>query len=404
MPEMQIEVVSTGEYNRDAGPDFFNAMIRIGNTLYAGNVEIHINSSDWYRHAHHYDKAYDSVILQVVLNNDTEVRRTSGEIIPTAEIQFESRLINNYSHLLSNESWIPCQQFLHGIDPLRIRTWLESLCLRRLDQKSLVIERALHKNRNSWEETFYQQLARNFGFSLNGSAFDLLARSLPFRILLRHRDSKFQLESILFGQAGMLDCDNGDDYFKALREEYQFFRRKFRLKPLEKHLWKFLRLRPANFPTIRIAQFAAYLHETPSLFSAILETADMKDIARFFKVSASEYWDTHYVFNKPSEMRVKNLGLFAIRSVIINTVVPVLYFYGRKRSMQEYCEHAVNLLRAIPGETNSVTNKWRKFGIVADNACISQALLQQKNEFCNFRRCLECETGNIIIDRPYTHR
>ena len=406
-----IEVLRRGEHNGNAGPDFFNAMIRTGGTVLAGNVEIHINSSDWYRHGHHRDRAYDNVILQLVLNRDAEVRRTGGGIIPTAVLSFDNRLQDNYCRLLGNESWIACEPCINRVDPVLVRQWLEILAVMRLEEKAQLIGEIRHYNDNCWEETFYQQLARNFGFRLNGAVFEMLARSLPYKYLLRHRDNLFQLEAMLFGQAGMLDNgmgmpasgkkltdhDGSDEYFRALKKEYSFLKSKYRLKPLEKHLWRFLRLRPANFPTIRLAQFAALLHNKTSLFSSVLDCDDLKPLYTLFRVAASEYWDSHFMFGRPAGRSVKSPGVFAIRSLIINTVVPVLHYYGKQRQIAEYCTRAKDFLTELPPENNSIITKWGDLGIRAANAFQSQALLHLKNEFCSYRRCLDCRPGRHII-------
>ncbi len=392
-----IEVLSRGEININAGPDFFNAMIRIDDTVYAGNVEIHINSSDWYRHNHHRNRAYDNVILQLVMNRDIEVRRTSGEVIPTAVLSFDSRLQENYRQLIMNEFWIACQPRISQVDPALTGQWLDNLAIIRLQEKARLLREIKHYNSDSWEETFYQQLARNFGFRLNGGAFEILARSLPYRILLRHRDNLFQIEAMLFGQAGMLNHVTGDDYYTGLKREYFFLRRKYDLRPLEKHLWKFLRLRPGNFPTIRLAQFAAFMHEKSSLFSEVLDCTDIKFLSDIFRVSASEYWDNHFMFNRPSVKYSKSLGIFAIRSLIINTAVPVLYFYGKQRQLEDYSKRAIDFLMELPPESNSIITKWNILGIKATNAFQSQALLQLKNEFCSYRRCLDCSIGTQIV-------
>ncbi len=395
----ELEIINGGELNVDSGPDFFNALIRIGDTILAGNVEVHINSSDWYRHGHHNDKAYDSVILQLVFNRDAEVKRTNGEVIPTAEIRFDKKLLNNYSKLLRNETWIPCQPYISCAGKTLVREWLRKLAFRRLEQKAIILRDVLHINQNSWEESFYQQLAHNFGFSLNGGAFEMLARSIPYRILLRNRDDLFRLEALLFGQAGMLDTEGGDEYFEALKTEFLFLQRKYGLIPLEKHLWRFLRLRPANFPTIRIAQFASLLYDTPALFSAVIETTDLKKMASFFRVKASGYWDTHFVFNKPAKRYEKATGRFAVQSILINTIVPVLFFFGKQRDMAEFSIRAMKFLEELPAENNSKISRWRDLGIEADNALTSQALLQQKNEYCSNQRCLECTIGHHIISQ-----
>lgn len=392
-----IEVLDPGKPNTNAGPDFFNAMIKIGDTLFAGNVELHLSSADWYRHGHHLDKAYDNVILQIVLRRDKTVRRSNGEIIPTAEISFDSRLLYNYKELIGNEAWIPCQSFLKSINQSVAAHWISFLAVRRLEQKALLLGSSLQHNHNDREESFYQQLARNFGFNINGGAFEMLARSLPYRILRKHRDSLFQLEALLFGQAGMLGSDTGDEYFQGMKKEYMFLRRKYNLVPLERHLWRFLRLRPANFPTLRIAQFASLLHRKQALFSVVIETVDIRELIGFFMVSASGYWDTHFTFSKTSGKQVKRTGEFAVWSILINAVVPALFFYGRQKGLGVYNNRAVSFLKALPPEKNSITSGWKELGIKVCNAFESQALLQLKNEYCSYRRCLECDTGRRII-------
>ncbi len=399
-PGENIEVIDRGKPNYDSGPDFFNAMIRLGDTMLAGNIEIHINASDWYRHNHHIDKAYDNVILQIVLNNDTDVMRNSVEVIPTAELRFDNKLYDNYKQLLDNEYWIPCESFIRDVDFRKMEEWLVYQSFNRLEQKAAAFGSALYNNHNDWQESFYQQLARNFGFNLNGSAFEILARSLPFRLLLRHRDNPFQLEALLFGQAGMLESLPGDEYYSALRREYQFLKRKYNLNPGGKHLWKFLRLRPANFPTIRIAQFASFLHLTPGFFRSFIEIDELDELKGFFNVSASGYWDNHYVFSKPSTEKVKRIGKIAIGSLIINTLVPVMYFYGKYYQLPRLKERAMGFLRELPPENNSIISRWRKIGLEARSALDSQALLQLKNEFCCFKRCLQCDIGKYVIATP----
>ncbi len=393
----KIEVLDPGRANTNAGPDFFNAMIKIGDTLFAGNVELHLNSADWYRHGHHLDKAYDNVILQIVLRRDKTVRRTNGEIIPTAEVSFDIKLLQNYRELLGNEAWIPCQPFIKSITEAVAAEWISVLAVRRLEQKALLLGRSLQLNRNDREESFYQQLARNFGFNINGGAFEMLARSLPYRILRKHRDSLFQLEALLFGQAGLLGPDAGDEYFEGMKKEYMFLRRKYSLVPLERHLWRFLRLRPANFPTLRIAQFASLLHRKQALFSVVIETVDIRALTGIFMISASGYWDTHFTFGKTSERQVKRTGEFAVQSILINAVVPTLFFYGRQKGLGVYNKRAISFLKALPPEKNSITSGWEELGIRVCNAFESQALLQLKKEYCSYKRCLECDTGRRII-------
>ncbi len=396
--EEPVEVISCGEFNSNSGPDFFNAIIRVEGLILAGNVEIHMNSSDWVRHGHHIDKAYDSVILQLVINDDEKVTRTNGEIIPTALLTFDSTFKENYSDLLGHESWISCQHCIDIIDFVFKNQVLYEMGIKRLEAKANLIGERKYYNRNCWEETFYQLLARNFGFSINGHAFEMLARALPYKYLLRQADSLFQIEAMLFGQAGMLFQNVVDDYFQDLKKEYRFLKSKYNLKPMEKHLWKFLRLRPANFPTIRISQFSAVIFRQPGLFSSVIECNDFKSLSELFRVSASVYWDTHFLFNKPSIKRPKNLGPFAIRSIIINTVVPALYYYGKQKRISKYSDRAIEFLYELPPENNSVISRWKTFGFNIDNAFASQALLHLRNEFCSYRRCLDCRIGDRLIN------
>ncbi len=396
----EIEVMNTGEPNPDSGPDFFNAMVRLDGTLLAGNVEMHINSSDWYRHGHHTNRAYDNVILQLVLNQDAVARRTNGEIVPTATIRFDRRLYENYRELIESQYWIPCEPFISIADINTVSKWLDIMAIRRLEQKVRHMEEVLCYNQNDWQESFYQLLARSFGFRLNGWAFEMLARSIPYRLILKHRNNLFQLEAMLFGQSGLINGEEADDYSRDLNREHRFLLRKYSLKPLEKHIWKFLRLRPANFPTVRIAQLASFLHRNTGMFATILETGEPGKIELLFRVSASGYWDNHYVFGRPSSKKVKSLGRFAINSIIINTVVPLIYFYGRYRKIPGLTGRALDFLKKLPAEVNSITGKWNSIGICARNAYTTQALLQQKNELCAFKKCLNCAIGNYIIKNP----
>ena len=395
-----IEVMDVGLPNIDSGPDFQNAKIKIGNTLWAGNVEIHINSSDWYHHGHDSDKAYDNVILQVVLNSNQEVKRTTGETISTTELKFPRALFKNYQYLLEKEAWVPCEEEIHSIDPFIIDFWLSKLTIERLEIKSKEIENELNSNKNNWETTFYHKLARNFGFKVNGEPFERLARSLPLKVVTRHKDNLFQLEALFFGQAGFLDqMGIHDQYHQHLFEEYQYLKKKWHLKSMEKHLWKFAKLRPGNFPTVRIAQFCALIHTSNRLFSHILEEKDLSELKKLFEAEISAYWQTHYRFHKASHKKHKKLGESAFHILIINTIVPFLFLYGQKHNKQEYKERSLDFLLKLPPEKNSIINKWHKTGIDSPNAYHTQALLQLKNNYCNNKRCLDCQIGNAIIKK-----
>jgi hypothetical protein len=394
----RIEVLNPGEQNHDAGPDFFNAKIKSNNTIWVGNVEIHVRSSDWMRHKHDTDKAYDNVILQVVTDHDTPVYRTNGQQIPTIVLTFNPKIYNNYLHLIKNQEWIPCESRIFRIDPFHLKHWLHHVLVERLEDKSREISSLLKHQKYDWDETFYQRLARNFGFNKNAQPFELLAKSLPYRYLAKHRNNLLQVEAMLFGQAGMLnDLISEDEYYRSLKQEYTFLKEKFSLTPLGGHLWKFLRLRPSNFPTLRIAQFAMMIHQSDRLFSRLLHCKDPEEMHTLFTVSASSYWDDHYLFHKRSEQKKKVLGEDAIDVLIINTLVPFLFLYGVEKNLPEYKERALEFLDQIPAEKNSIISKWNALGVKADNALYSQALLQLKSKYCKFKRCLDCRIGRKII-------
>lgn len=394
-----IKIEKTGEHNSDAGPDFFNAKIKIGNTLWAGNVEIHINSSDWKKHHHQKDKAYDNIILHVVHTADKELYRTSGEKIPALELKkrIDKKVFQKYLNFKSSRDWIPCEKLIQTVPKLIINSTLDKLLLERLERKSISIVESLKLNNNNWEETFYQQMAHNFGFKTNAEPFELLAKSLPSIVLAKQKSSLLQIEAMLFGQAGLLNEHFKDKYPQQLQNEYVFLKQKFKLYPIDKHLWKFLRLRPANFPTVRISQFTNLVYRSTHLFSRIMETEKCEDLKKLMNVEVSEYWKTHYVFDKESKQKEKHLGEDAINVIIINTVVPFLFVYGKQKGEEKYVDRALNFLEQIDGENNSIITKWNLLKLPVKKAHSTQALLQLKNEYCNHKKCLSCSIGNYLL-------
>jgi hypothetical protein len=392
-----LEILNQGIHNSDAGPDFFNAKIKIDNTIWAGNVEIHINSSDWYKHNHQANKAYDNVILQVVLKNDKDVFRTNGQLIPALVLEFDSKLLNNYESLLKNEFWVSCQNEINQVDPFTIHNWIEKLAIERLKDKSERIHNLLEQTNNSWENAFYIQLASNFGFKLNSAPFELLAKSLPLTYLAKHKDNLFQIEALLFGQAGFLESEHGDKYFNKLKKEYKYLQKKFKLKPIENHLWKFLRSRPGNFPTIRIAQFSKLIYNSISLFSKILEAKTIQELYDLFIVNPSDYWEYHYIFNKESVKKKKALGNLAVDIILINTIIPFLFIYGDTKGQPGLKTRAIDFLEKIKPEKNAIISKWNELKIESGNAFQTQALIQLKNKYCNHKKCLNCQIGNYVI-------
>jgi len=395
-----VTVLSPGTVNQDAGPDFFNAKIRIGKTVWAGNVEVHQRASAWSRHRHQDDAAYDNVILHVVGLDDQQVFNSKGQVVPAMVLPCPGYLEANYRELLRGEGWIACEKQFREVDLPALSVWFHTLMVERLRQKTSEVIERLEQNGNDWKETFYQFLARNFGFKTNALPFEMLSRALPLHVAEKHRDNLFQLEALFFGTAGLLNEEPaGDDYFLALRQEFSFLCRKYSLKPVPAHLWKFLRLHPVNFPTIRIAQFARLISVSTALFSKLTEVDELSKISGLLQVQASDYWNTHYRFNKPSPGRPKHLGLAAVYNIVINTLVPFLFVYGDYYHKQALKDRALEFLEEVPPEGNAIVRHWKRLGVPVRSAFGSQALIQLKNNYCRAGKCLDCRVGAELISR-----
>ncbi len=394
-----LEIIQLGKRNTNSGPDFFNARIKLEDTIWAGNIEIHKNSGDWKKHQHQTDKAFDNVILHVVEKHDGEVIRSNGEKIPTLVISYPKHYRDNYERLLKSKSWIACQDQFHKTDPILLQLGFNRLMIERLEDKTSQILERLEKNNNDWNETFYQLMARMFGFKVNALPFDLLAKSVPLQVLGKHKNNLRQLEALLFGNSGLLNEQLlGDDYYLELRNEYSFLYKKYGLKGIEGHLWKFMRMRPGNFPTVRISQFAALIHRSHGLFSKIIEIEKLDRLKDLFKVQASEYWVTHYNFNKISKRKaVKELGETSINTIIINVVIPFLFVYGEKQNKDDLKNRALEFLEQLPPETNSIITGWEKLGVTSRSAFETQALIQLKNKYCEKKKCLNCQIGVKLV-------
>ena len=395
-----LEIIQTGTVNNDAGPDFSAAQLKIDGTLWAGNVEIHINSSDWLRHGHQHDDAYGNIILHVVMNHDREITDKSGREVPVFEVKkyFDAALFYKYEKIIHSRAWIPCESYIHEADNFIVINWLNRMLVERLENKAGEILRFYKYFQNSWEQTFYYFLARNFGFKVNASPFALLAQNTPFKILARHKNDLTLLEALLFGQAGMLnETTFKDAYPTLLKREYDFLRHKYELQPMDGSLWKFGKLRPPNFPTIRIAQFAKLIHVSENLFRKITDKTSAKEISALFTLQCSPYWDNHYRFDKKSEKKDKKLGIAAIENIIINTIVPLKFIYGAESLRPEIKEQAIDLLTELPAEKNAVINQWIKTGVKPENAGEGQALLELKKYYCTPKKCLQCAIGHNLV-------
>jgi hypothetical protein len=389
-----MQIIQNGQYNTNQGPDFLNARIKIGDTEWAGSIEIHIRSSDWHAHKHTGDINYQNVILHVVWEHDLKEELP----FPTVEIQslVSSVLLNRYEELMQSAQFIPCQQQVKQVPEIIIISWKERLLVERLQQRSRYIEKLLLQNKQHWEETFWWLLAKNFGIKINADAFEKIARSIPVKILAKHKSQLHQLEALLMGQAALLDKKFEEDYPNMLRKEYSFLQKKYQLSKAHAPLY-FLRMRPANFPSVRLAQLAVLIHQSLHLFSAIRESTALKQIRELLSVTANDYWHYHYSFDEATAFKKKTLGKQMIDNILINTVVPMLYAYGYLNSNEVFKNKALRWLEEIAAEQNSITKGFYKLNISNKNAFDSQALIQLKNDYCNYKQCLQCAIGNSIL-------
>jgi hypothetical protein len=397
-----ILVFNPGQRNPHSGPDFFNARIKIDDMEWIGSVEIHIYASGWIDHKHNTDALYDNVVLHVVWGDDKIVTRSDGSMLPTLELKnrVSEYLLLHYRRLVYSPEAIPCASKLFEVKPVIVTSMLEKVLVDRLEIKANSVLKLLERNGSDWEETCYQILTRNFGFKVNNDPFHQLSLALPYKTLLKHADKLSQVEALLFGQAGFLEEENNDEYFSLLKREYKFLSQKYRIadKRLNKIQWRFLRMRPANFPTIRIAQLACLIHKGQKFFSTIIAIHDVRELEKFFSAHQSAYWMHHYHFFKEFKKEIDTLGGESINSLIINTVAPVLVAYGKAKDDEQYIDRAVSILQDLPAETNRITRRWRELGLNVKNAFDSQAMVGLYNNFCLKRRCLDCKIGASLVN------
>lgn len=394
-----VEVLQPGQLNTHAGPDFLHARLRIGDTIWAGNVEMHLRSSDWLQHGHQSDAAYNNVILHVVYEEDTAICRINGTDIPCLELKqrISRRLAAHYQRLIKSEQWVPCANTIEQVNDLTRNLWLDRMAAERLEARASKIQEQLLRNKEGWEETFYQFMARSLGGRVNAEPMQMLAERTPLLLLYKYRHSLFQLEALLFGQSGLLEAPLEDEYPRRLQQEYQFLSKKHGLTPLPPQTWKYLRLRPANFPTIRIAQLATMIYQQAGWFSKAMTAHDLTELKNMFSVKLSNYWWDHYTFDKASHRQAKTLGAQTVRSVIINTVAPMLFLYGDRKGDHRLRDKGLDLLEKLPAEQNKIIRAWKKHGVKAASAYQTQALLHLKQQYCTPKRCLECAIGNALL-------
>mgnify|MGYP005840327209 CR=1 FL=1 len=396
-----IWVKKPGVKNIDGGPDFSNALIKIGETTWAGHIEIHRKSSDWIKHNHHLDKKYENVILHVVLEDDLGDNYQNFRPVAVLELKsrFDFKRYSKYLGFMQNQGWIPCERSIHQVSELTKSHFLHRLAIERIERRFINLNADLVKNKSDFEQLFHVQLFKSFGFKTNATAFELLAKAIPVNLILKHSKNLTQIEALLFGQAGMLNKSFKDDYPKLLKSEYGFLKHKFALKPISVHLWQYLRLRPSNFPTIRIAQLAQLLHKQDFMLSKFTDIGSINELLNLFEISASEYWDQHYHFDKKTKKSNKNLGTKATESIIINGIVPIFFIYGHYTAKPAYSEKAMQFLECLKGENNAITKKWATLNLPIENALQTQALIELKTQYCDLKRCLECELGCELLNK-----
>jgi hypothetical protein len=394
----EITISNVGQYLELAGPDFFNAQMTIGNQKWAGNVEIHIKSSDWYVHHHEQDAGYENVILHVVWEHDSEIYRSNNTEIPVLELKnyVSTATVNNYQKLLSPKSWIFCEKQLKEIPQFALINWQERLFFERLERKSKPILELLESTNNDWEAVLFCLLAKNFGLNTNGEIFLKIAQSIPFSIIRKECFEVENLEALLFGSAGLLDAEKEDNYFKDLKFRYFYLLHKYQIEKSGIEPVQFFKHRPDNFPTIRLSQLANLYHKQQNLFSKIKDLNSLEAIYEIFGVSVAPYWQTHYQFDKESPKKKKALSHSFLDLIVLNTIIPLQFAYAKSQG-KEVSEDLIAILNEVKPEKNSIIDKFNSFGLKSKNAFETQSLLQLKNEYCNKSKCLNCAIGMELL-------
>ena len=396
-----ITLKAVGLANVNSGPDFFNAQVRIGTQMWAGNVEIHVKSSDWYVHHHETDAAYDNVILHVVWEHNMEIYRKDNTPIPTLELKnyVLPHTYKNYNTLLNQKQyWIPCEPNMKEVEAFTVNHWLERLYLERLEGKYKAIETQLIESKQNWEAVLFWQLAKNFGLKVNGDAFLSIAKSMDFSVIRKSQFEAHQLEALFFGQAGLLETEAQDAYVSELKSTYAFLKTKFSISNKGVLPVQFFRLRPPNFPTIRLSQLAALYSRSSNLFSSIIEAQTLEQLHAVFEGATSKFWDTHYTFEKTSKSTPKTLTKSFINLLVINTIVPIKFAFN-KYNRQSNQEDVVAIMRKIPMEHNSIVDKFHTLYAFGKTALDSQALIQLQQNYCSKNKCLHCAIGSALLNR-----
>ena len=404
-----VEVIDPGLHNRNAGPDFFNAKVKIGGTLWVGNVEIHDRASDWYLHGHDSDQSYNNVVLHVCGVVDRDVMTADGKYLTQMQLDVPAHVQEHYEELLHTDQYPPCYKIIPDLSRLTVHSWMSALQTERLEQKTQAISHRAELMGGSWEDAYFVTLARNYGFGINGDTFEQWAMNVPLRAVDRHRDDLFQVEAIFMGQAGLLDLEAvpahyqkdalNDGYFSRLRNEYLYLAHKFQMKPLSPSRWQFARMRPQGFPHIRLSQLARLYHERKASLSSLIECETVDQLRELLRSQVTPYWETHYTFGSLSARNEKHLSTGSLNLLIINTAIPVLFAVGRHRQKETLCDRAFDLLEQLKPENNYIIRMWQQCGLDVASAGDSQALIQLKKEYCDRKECLRCRIGYEYLKR-----
>lgn len=389
-----VTIIHSGQYTELAGPDFFNAQIKIGNQKWAGNIEIHINSSDWYLHNHQNDSNYDTVILHVVWNYDTPIFDRNNQEIEVLEIQkyVNSLEIKKYQNLVQAKSWIYCENHIKDINSFIWNNWTERLFLERLERKTTNIFKLLEETNNDWEAVLFYLLAKNFGLNTNGESFLNIAKSIGFSVIRKESLENLYLEALLFGQANAIPKEPQDQYAKDLKSWYDYLSNKYLIEPLPELQLQFFKHRPDNFPTVRLTQLASVYATHKNVFSKLLALNTKQEFYDFFNCTISAYWQNHYQLDKVSVSKNKNISKSFVDLVIVNTIVPIFFTYNQQIG-KDVSEDLISLLQSLPVEKNNVITKFSEIGVKVHSAFETQSLLQLKSEYCNQQKCLQCAVG-----------
>ena len=408
-----LEVIDTGLHNDDSGPDFFNAKVKVGATLWVGNIEIHQKASEWTLHRHHQDPRYDNVVLHIVGEEDATAVTSKGRELPQLHLSIPQRVLENYQELIHEDRYPPCYRVVPTLSRMMIHGWMNALQAERLAQKTANIRTMLAECAGDWDAVYFNMTARSFGFGVNGDAFEAWSRAIPLLKVAHHRDNLFQIEAIFMGQAGLLAPESiperlrqdalADPYYRQMRDEYAYLSHKFSLQPMDYKLWKFLRLRPQNFPYIRLSQLAKLYFSRQTGLDKLLDCAGLKDVRALFSTCTTPYWEAHYAFGVQSKAQTKRLSTASVDLLAINTAAPMLFAYGRHAQNERLCDASLSLLEQLKAEDNGVIRMWKACGLRAESALDSQALIQLKKQYCDKKDCLRCRIGYEYLRKGSTN-